>query len=84
MKLTLPQAIEEVKWIWKHSDDLPAITKCYGSKERSVNARVKIGDFLEENGYCRQCYEKQESSQKIDSGLCDSCWKEIEEAHGIY
>lgn len=77
MKLTVNEAIEELKKLKENEDteNHKAIKKRYGSLENSRKARKKMRDFIIGCGYCSDCYEKQKSVDDIEFGMCNACYK---------
>lgn len=81
MKLTVNQAIEEMKQLsWDNEKgDFSAIKKRYGSIENSWRASAKMRAFILGCGYCSHCYEKQDSVNDLESGMCESCYDDAED-----
>lgn len=80
MKLTVNQAIEELKRIRQdeENDNYSAIEKRYGTLKISWKATARMRAFITGCGYCSHCYEKQKSVDEIECGMCRACynWEE--------
>ena len=79
MKLTVNQAVKELKWLRKaqREENSQAINKHYGNLANANVARIKMTDLIAENGYCHSCYEKKVSpldNDEMNCGLCYSCY----------
>lgn len=77
MKLTVNQAIEELKRIRQdeENDNYSAIEKRYGTLENSWKATARIREFITGCGYCSHCYEKQNCVEDIEAGMCAACYQ---------